>query len=119
MTRAWLSLLLALFLPLRIADAHEPNDCVIQAARAQAELPRRAWSRLLVVSYPNVGTGHCYLVYEWPAGHVWAYDTARGSRLIYPRNRTPEALTAAADPLALFGCYVEEQPAAALTPRHR
>ena len=109
MTRACLCLLaFLLFSGCVINDAHPPNDCLIVAVRARAELPASTWSRLLLVQYPSRAMGHAYLVYSLPGDRVACYDRTFGSRIIRPRSRSAVDVAAAADPLATGGSYVED-----------
>ena len=90
------------------ADTTAKNDCLIQAARAQSELPRDSWSRILFVKYRGVALGHVYTVYELSGHRMFVYDSVFGSRRIQPRScRLPDLLTAV-DGRAVTGGFLED-----------
>jgi hypothetical protein len=103
--------LLAGLLSACAVDDRPPNDCLIVAYRAQAELPAGAWSRLLRVRYPGETMDHVYLVFALPNGQLVAWDAVFGARTLRPRPRRPDSRLAmdvvrVADPRAIRGWYV-------------
>ena len=100
-------------------QAHEPNDCLIQAYRLQHELPRGTWSRLLAVRYFGRPLGHVYLIWRLAPGRYIRQDAESGAREIHPRSLCAQDVVLVADPLAVAGDYVADEPAAALTARPR
>ena len=103
-------ILCLLILPLLsgCADTNATNDCLIQAVRAKSELPRDAWSRVLLVKYGGGSMGHAYTVFELPGHRVFAYDSILGSRRIAPRSLYLADLVTAVDRRAVTGNFLEE-----------
>jgi len=78
------------------------NGCVVNACqylasvRAQHELEKNFWSRVMLVRYAGQTAGHAYCVWETD-GHIFGYDRNNGGWPIPGATREPRQI---ADALA-------------------
>jgi hypothetical protein len=76
------------------------NGCVVSACQVLASvrthhaLERNFWSRVMLVRYQGMRTGHAYCVWETD-GHIFGYDRNGGSFPIPGNNRDPHAIASA------------------------
>ena len=76
------------------------NGCVVSACqylaslRANHELERDFWSRVMLVRYANSEAGHAYCVWETD-GHLFGYDRNNGGWPIPTESRDPKGIAEA------------------------
>jgi hypothetical protein len=76
------------------------NGCVVSACqylagvRAHNGLDRHFWSRVMLVRYKDLKSGHAYCVWETD-GQIFGYDRNGGAFPIPVRDRDPKAIASA------------------------